>query len=64
MPKTARQMEKIIKMDGWYQVDSTGSHRKYKHRKKKGIVTISFHPGDLNIKTEISIYKQAQIRRK
>ena len=63
MPKTARQMEKIIKKDGWYQVDSNGSHRKYRHPTKKGIVTISFHPGDLKKKTENSIYKQAQIRR-
>lgn len=37
MPKTPRQMEKIIKKDGWYQVKSTGSHRKYKHNKKKDL---------------------------
>ena len=61
MPKTPRQMEKIIKKDGWYQVKSTGSHRKYKHNIKKGSVTIPFHSGDLDIKTERSIYKQAQI---
>ena len=54
-------MEKIIKKDGWYQVKSTGSHRKYKHNIKKGSVTIPFHSGDLDIKTEKSIYKQAQI---
>ena len=64
MPKTPRQMEKIIKEDGWYQVHSVGSHRKYKHNIKKGIVTISFHPGDLNKKTENSIYRQAQIKRR
>lgn len=61
MPKTAKQMEKIIKKDGWYKVKSTGSHRKYKHKIKKGSVTIPFHSGDLDIKTEKSIYKQAQI---
>lgn len=63
MPKTPRQMEKIIKKDGWYQVNTNGSHRKYKHPTKSGIVTIAFHSKDLKRKTENSIYKQAQIRR-
>ena len=61
MPKTARQMEKIIKMDGWYFVSSKGAHRKYKHPTKKGIVIISFHPGDLKKGTENKILKEAQI---
>ena len=61
MPKTPRQMEKIIQEDGWYQVGSKGSHRHYKHKTKKGKVTIPFHNRDLTIGTEKEIYKQAQI---
>jgi predicted RNA binding protein YcfA (HicA-like mRNA interferase family) len=55
---------KIIEDDGWYVVRQRGSHRQYKHRFKKGLVTIAFHKlsdeiakGTLN-----SILKQAQLK--
>ena len=46
---TFRQIEKIIKADGWYQIKSNGgSHRQYKHKDKKGKVTIQYHSkGDI-----------------
>jgi predicted RNA binding protein YcfA (HicA-like mRNA interferase family) len=58
-----REIIKLIEDDGWYLVRQKGSHRQYKHRDKKGIVTISVHrlsdeiaPGTLG-----SILKQAKL---
>ena len=62
MPKTAKEMERIIYKDGWKYVGSDGSHRHYKHPIKSGKVTIPFHGGDLDIKTENSIKKQAGLK--
>ena len=53
MPKTAKELERLILADGWK------FHRTYTHPIKSGIVTIPFHTGDLKIKTERSILKQA-----
>jgi predicted RNA binding protein YcfA (HicA-like mRNA interferase family) len=62
----ARDVIKLIEKDGWYMVRQKGSHKQYKHKTKKGLVTIAAHklsddiaPGTLN-----SIFKQAQIDKK
>lgn len=62
MPKTPKEMERIIMADGWYEVGQRGSHRQYKHPIKKGKVTIPFHSKDLSKKIENSILKLAQIK--
>lgn len=31
-----KELERIIKKDGWYLDSSNGSHMHYKHREKKG----------------------------
>ena len=61
----ARDVIKIVEDDCWYLVRQKGSHKQYKHRTKKGLVTIAAHkmsdeiaPGTLN-----SIFKQAQIKK-
>ena len=61
----ARDAIKLIETDGWYLVRQKGSHKQYKHKTKKGLVTIAAHkmsdeiaPGTLN-----SIFKQAQIEK-
>lgn len=55
----------MIEEDGWLLVKQKGSHKQYKHKTKKGLVTIAAHklsdeiaPGTLN-----SIFKQAQIKK-
>ena len=55
----AREVEKILLADGWYFVKQVGSHRHYKHPTKKGKITIPWHTGDLNSRTEKSILTQA-----
>lgn len=64
MPTTVRDMIKKIEADGWYQVPGgKGSHRKFHHPKKKGLVII---PGQLHdtLKpgTESNIKKAAGIQ--
>ena len=60
----ARDAISLIESDGWYLTRQKGSHKQYRHPRKKGLVTIAFHkmsddlaPGTLN-----SIFKQAQIK--
>ena len=58
-----RDIIKLIESDGWYQVDTRGSHRQYKHPEKPGRVTIAGHPGDdLAPGTLHSILKQAKLK--
>ena len=58
-----KEVIKLIEADGWYLVNTRGSHRQYKHPSKKGRVTIAgkpahqLAPGTLN-----SILKQAQLK--
>ena len=40
MPRTFKDLIKIIEKDGWILVNQNGSHRQYKHPVKKGRVTI------------------------
>lgn len=58
----AREIEKTLLNDGWIFVKQVGSHRQYKHPTKPGKVTIPFHTGDVDKRTEKSIYKQAGLK--
>jgi len=56
-----RDIIRLIEEDGWYRVDTKGSHRQYKHPIKVGRVTIAGHPNDdLAPGTLNSILKQAK----
>lgn len=57
-----RELDKIIRADGWYEVGQVGSHRQYKHPTKPGKVTIPDHPGDINSVTAKMILKQAGLK--
>lgn len=62
MIKKVKEMIKIIKADGWYELPgNASSHRQYKHPTKKGRVTIPDHGknDDLDHKTVKSILTQA-----
>jgi predicted RNA binding protein YcfA (HicA-like mRNA interferase family) len=59
-----RDIIKLIEEDGWFLVETKGSHRQYKHQVKSGRVTIAGHTGtDLAKGTLNSILKQAQVAR-
>ena len=59
---TARELEKILKADGWYHKNTKGSHKHFKHPTKPGKVTIPQHGGDLDRKTADSILMQAGLK--
>ncbi len=62
MPKTPKEMERILFADGWYYDSQSGSHRHYKHPTKPGKITIPFHSKDLKKGTECDILKKAHIK--
>ncbi|HLH30392.1 MAG TPA: type II toxin-antitoxin system HicA family toxin [Terriglobia bacterium] len=58
-----REIISIIERDGWQRIVAKGGHRQYKHRSKKGRVTISGHANDdVHPKTLSSILKQAGLK--
>jgi predicted RNA binding protein YcfA (HicA-like mRNA interferase family) len=61
-----RDVMKLVEADGWYYVETKGSHRQYEHPVKKGKVTIAGHPSDeMKPKTLHSVVvEQAQIDKK
>ena len=56
-----RDVIKRIKDDGWYELPGAGgSHRQFKHREKKGRVTVAGHPSEeMHPKTLKTIWQQA-----
>lgn len=45
-----REMDKILRADGWHEVKKVGSHHQYKHPTKPGKVTVLEHRGeDINL---------------
>jgi len=61
MPMKVREIIKLLKNDGWYEVSQEGSHRQFKHPTKKGKVTVATHSMNIDLTpgTEKSILKQA-----
>lgn len=58
-----REIIKLIEDDGWYLVNTEGSHRQYKHSHKRGKVTVSGKLNDDIPKGTLnSILKQAQLK--
>ena len=58
-----RDAIKLIQSDGWYLDRTRGSHRQFKHRNKRGLVTIAGKPShDLAPGTANSILKQAGLK--
>ncbi|CAN5229083.1 type II toxin-antitoxin system HicA family toxin [soil metagenome] len=58
-----KEVIKIIEKNGWYLVRQKGSHKQFKHKAKKGLVTIACHrmSDDIARGTLASIFRQAQI---
>jgi len=56
---TFREIERIVKANGWFLDSIEGSHYHYKHKTKLGKVTIPFHGGDIPKRVIHSIQKQA-----
>ena len=61
MPKSSRDMIKMIEKDGWYHVKTVGSHH-FKHPVKQGKVTVPHPKKELTRKTEQTILLQEGIQ--
>jgi len=64
MPKnySSKELIKIIEADGWYQVSKSGSHLKFKHNIKSGIVVIPHPEKDIPTGTAQNILKMAGMK--
>lgn len=51
-----------IEADGWFKVAQKGSHVQFKHKTKRGRVTVPHPKRDIATGTLRSIEKQAQIK--
>ena len=58
---SSRDVIRILKADGWYEVNCEGDHHQFKHPTKKGRVTVTHPRKDIPIKTLMSISKQAGV---
>ena len=59
---TSTDLIKMLKKDGWYLERVVGSHHHFKHKSKKGIVTVPHPRKDLPIGTLNNILKQAGLK--
>ena len=58
-----RELDKIARKYGWYEVGQRGSHHYYKHPEIKGKLTIPEHGGrDIPPKTVNSILKMIGVK--
>ena len=63
MVTRVRDLIKILEQDNWYLVNAEGSHRQYKHKEKRGKVTVSGKlSDDVKKGTLNSILKQAGLK--
>lgn len=61
----AKEVIRRIEEDGWFLVRQRGSHKQFKHRTKKGLVTVAAHKmsDEIALGTLNNIFKQAQIKK-
>jgi len=58
----SRDVIKLLEKDGWFEVAQRGSHKQFKHPRKKGRVTVPHPKLDLPKGTLRSIERQAGIK--
>ena len=58
---SSREVIKILKADGWYEVACDGDHHQFKHPTKKGKVTVTHPRKDFPKGTLKSISKQSGV---
>ncbi len=59
---TFKDVDKLLKADGWELRDIKGSHFQYTHPSKPGKVTVPNHKGDIPKGTANSILRQAGLK--
>ena len=59
---SSRDVIQALKADGWYLVNTVGSHHQFKHPQKPGRVTVKHLDKDIPRKTLDSIERQSGLR--
>ena len=59
---SSREVINALKVDGWSEVECEGDHHQFKHKAKKGKVTVTHPVKDIPIKTLKRIEQQAGIK--
>ena len=62
MPKTAREMIKLLEGNGFEYVRSNGTHRLYRNPQTGKSAVVPYHSGTLKPGTEKNILKQAGLK--
>jgi predicted RNA binding protein YcfA (HicA-like mRNA interferase family) len=64
MPKrySSAELIEIVEKDGWYQISKRGSHLKFKHLKKSGVIIIPHPKKDIPTGTAQKILKMAGLK--
>lgn len=63
MTTKVRDLIRLLESDGWFLVDTVGSHRQYKHPTKAGKVTVAGKlSDDVRKGTLASILRQAGLK--
>lgn len=58
---SSKEILKMLKADGWYEVACVGDHHQFKHPTKKGRVTLTHPKKDIPQGTLRNISKQSGI---
>jgi len=58
----SREVIRMLRRDGWYEVHQVGSHKQFKHPVKPGRVTVPHPRRDIPRGTLRSIEKQAGLK--
>ena len=59
---SSREVIKILKENGWFEVACVGDHHQFKHPTKPGRVTVTHPVKDIPLRTVKSIEKQAGVK--
>ena len=59
---SSREVIQMLKADGWYLVQVTGSHYQFKHPTKKGRTTVKHPDKDIPPDTLRSIERQSGLK--
>ena len=64
MPKHYSSLDliRMIEANGWFQVSKKGSHLKFNHKKKTGVVVIPHPKKDMPTGTAQNILKMAGVK--
>lgn len=58
---SSREVIRMLKADGWYEVGCDGDHHQFKHSSKSGRVTVTHPKKDIPTGTLKSISKQSGV---